>query len=63
MTDNELLLTISNLLDQKLERLEKKIDILEFKIDSMEIRLNLRIDAEKELLNSKIDAITQKCPK
>ena len=57
MTDNELLLSISNIMDTKLNclenRMDKRFDALDKKIDNVEEKLNRRID-EVEV---RIDAV------
>ena len=56
MTNNELLLSISNLMDTKLNSLEKHMDE---KMDAMEIRLNNKIDEVEIRLDCKIDVVEE----
>jgi len=53
MTDKELLLAISNMMDVKLKPINARIDALERRIDAVEKNLNARIDA----VESRIDAV------
>lgn len=53
MTDKELLLAISNMMDTKLKPINARIDALERRIDAVEKNLNARIDA----VESRIDAV------
>ena len=50
MTDNELLLAISTIMD-------KKIQPLEHQMDSMETSLNNRMDSMETSLNNRIDSV------
>lgn len=59
MTDNELLLAISDIVGKNSKRLEKRIDRLDEKIDCVEERLSARIDA----LDLKIDAVDNRLSK
>ena len=65
MSDNELLLAMSEMMDSKLEptnkrfdllesRLNNKIDQLDKKIDGVELRLNTRIDNVEDRLGGQI---------
>ena len=61
MTDNELLLSISNIMDTKLSslenRMDKRFDALDKKIDNVEEKLNHSIDEVEENLNRRIDTM------
>lgn len=59
MTDKELLLAISDMLDNKLSRFEKKSEFISDKIDNMGIRMNLRMDAEKQILKYDLKELLQ----
>lgn len=55
MTDNELLLSISDIMKKNLYPLEQRMDALDEKIDNVEARLSARIDC----LDVKIDNVEQ----
>ena len=55
MTDNELLLSISQIMDKKLDPLEKRMDTFEEKLD----KLDAKIDRVEQNLNTKIDLVQQ----
>ena len=62
MTDNELILTISELMDKKLspinkrlQKVEGKIDTVEKRMDSLETSLNGRMDSLETSLNGRMD--------
>lgn len=59
MTDNELLLSISNIMDKKLYPLEKTMDAFDEKLDKLETKLTNKIDTVEQNLNSKIDTLEQ----
>ena len=56
MTDNELLLSISNIMDKKLYPLEKRMDAFDEKLDKVEERLS----AEIRCLDTKIDNVERR---
>lgn len=56
MTDNELLLSISDIMKKNLYPLEKRMDAFDEKIDKVEEKLSARIDC----LEVKIDNVEQK---
>ena len=67
MTDNELILTISELMDKKLspinnrlQKVEGKIDIVEKHMDSLETSLNGRIDDLETSVNERFDAVDKR---
>ena len=64
MTDNELLLQISNIVNSNTKYLEYRIDQLDEKlsnrIDAVEIKLSNRIDELDERLSARIDELDQK---
>ena len=55
MTDNELLLSISQIMDKKLDPFEKRMDTFEEKLD----KLDAKIDRVEQNLNTKIDLVEQ----
>ena len=57
MTNDELLLAISNMIDVKFEAFERSFNA---KIDAVEARLNAKIDAVEARLNARIDALDAK---
>lgn len=59
MTDNELLLSISNIMDKKLYPLEQRMDVFDEKLDKLEKKLTTKIDSVEQNLNSKIDTVEQ----
>lgn len=59
MTDNELLLSISNIMDKKLYPLEQRMDSFDEKLDKLEKKLTTKIDTVEQNLNSKIDNVEQ----
>ena len=63
MTDDELLLAISDIMDKKIQPLDTKIDDVESslysKIDHMGQLLNAKIDHVEQSLNAKIDSVEQ----
>ena len=63
MTDNELLLAISDIMDKKIHPLEVKISSVEEslseKIDAVEKSLNDKINFVEKSLNDKIDSVEQ----
>ena len=74
MTDNELLLSISNIMDTKLNcfesRMDKRFDALDKKMDTVEEKLNrrideveVRIDKVEENLNKVEDSLNAKIHK
>ena len=56
MTDNELLLSISSIMDKKLYPLEKRMDAFDEKLDKVEERLS----AEIRCLDTKIDNVERR---
>lgn len=60
MTDNELLLAISNIVNANSKTLEGRMDRIEEKIDTVEDNLTKRMDVLEEILNDKIDAVEQR---
>lgn len=63
MTDNELLLAISNIMDKKIGPIETRIDSMEEtltdRIDMVEKRLDTKIDLLEERLDSRIDHLEE----
>ena len=59
MTDDELLLAISDIMDKKIQPLETKIDTVEKNLTSEIKRLDKKIDAVEQSLNAKIDSVEQ----
>lgn len=57
MTDNELLMSISNLMDKKLKPIESRMDSIEQKIDTVEKNLNAKIDNVEENLTNRINNV------
>ena len=57
MSNNELLLSISDMLDQKLQPIEKRMDALDQKIDNVEKKLNAKIDNIEESLSTRMDCM------
>ena len=60
MTDNELLLQISNIVSSNTKYLEFRIDQLDEKIASVEQRLSARIDELDQRLSTRIDELDQR---
>ena len=63
MVNEELLLSISELLDKKIGPMEKRMDDIETtlydKFDNLEKRLDAKIDGVEQRLDAKIDAVEQ----
>ncbi len=57
MSNNELLLAISEMMDSKLEPINEKIDRLDTKIDGVEKRLDTKIDGVEARLNARINSV------
>ena len=64
MGNNELLLAISDMMDQKLDCLNVRMDTMENRLSedirAVEARLDAKIDAVEEKLTTKIDAVEAK---
>lgn len=63
MTDNELLLAISEIVNKNSKGLERRMDRLETKIDEVEDRLSKKIDEVDERLSKKIDEVDERLSK
>ena len=57
MTDNELLLSISSLMDKKLKPIESRMDSIERKIDTVEKNLNAKINNVESGLKADINRL------
>ena len=57
MGNKELLLAISDMMDQKLDAINVRMDTFDTKLDAMESRLDAKIDAMESRLDAKIDAV------
>ena len=59
MTNNELLLSISDMMDAKLLPIEQRMDRFDQKLDKVEKNLNAKIDSVEQNLNARIDSVQQ----
>ena len=57
MTDNELILAISTMMDKKIKPLTHRMDTIETKIDSVQASLDAKIDSVQASLDAKIDSV------
>ena len=56
MTDNELLLALSNLFDKKLKPIESRLDKIELRLDKIEARLD-SVESRLDSVESRLDTI------